>query len=366
MRILERYIFKSVIGLFLGCMLGFFFLYIVIDLFSHLDIILAHKVGIAVLKNYYLSNIPIIFVQITPMACLLATLYTFARMNRDNEIIAMRAAGLSIFGVTRTILLFGIVTSLLIFWINDRFVPRAIFLMEKAKEQMETGSPKPKNKEGETINNLSMYGLKNRLFFINKFTPGTSTMEGIVILEQDEKQNITRKIVADKGIYQDGVWKFYRTITYIFDENGQIAEDPQYTEEEIMVITETPRDFLNQRQRTEYMTIKQIDNYIWKLAQSGATTVVRNLKVDMYQRFTLPLTSFITILLGIPFAMKIKKRAAGLSSLGVSILFTFVYYVLNAVGVAFGKAGILPPLAAVSLSHAFIALFSAYLIKGLP
>jgi lipopolysaccharide export system permease protein len=366
MRILERYIFKSVIALFLGCMLGFFFLYIIIDLFSHLDVILTHKVAITVLKNYYFSNVPIIFVNITPMACLLATLYTFARMNHDNEIIAMRAAGLSVFQITRTTLFFGIVISLFIFWVNDRYVPRALFTMEKTKEQMENGSPKTKNKEGEAINNLSMYGLKNRLFFINKFTPATSTMEGIVILEQDEKQNITKKIVADKGIYQEGVWKFYRTITYIFDENGQIAQDPQYTEEEIMVITETPREFLDQRQRTEYMTIEQIDIYIWKLAQSGATTVVRNLKVELYQRFTLPLTSFITILLGIPFALKIKKNAAGLSSLGISLLFTFVYFVLNAVGIALGKAGILPPLAAVSLSHAFIALLSAYLIMGLP
>jgi lipopolysaccharide export system permease protein len=347
-------------------LLGFFFLYIIIDLFSHLDVILAHKVALTVLKNYYFSNIPIIFVNITPMAGLLATMYTFARMNLDNEIIAMRAAGLSVFQITRTTLFLGIICSLSIFWINDRHVPRALLLMEKAKGDMENGSPRTKNKEGEAINNLSMYGLKNRLFFINKFTPATSTMEGIVILEQDEKQDITKKVVADKGIYQDGIWKFYRAITYIFDENGQIAEDPQYSEEEIMVITETPRDFLNQRQRTEYMTIEQLDNYIWKLAQSGATTVVRNLKVELYQRFTLPLTSFITILLGIPFALKIKKRAAGLSSLGVSILFTFVYYVMNAVGIALGKAGILPPLAAVSLSHAFIALFSAYLIKGLP
>jgi lipopolysaccharide export system permease protein len=353
-------------ALFFGCLIGFFFLYIIIDLFSHLDVILAHRVGIMVLKNYYFSNIPIIFVQITPMACLLATLYTFARMNRDNEIIAMRAAGQSIFQITRTVLLFGALTSLFIFWVNDRYVPRALFLMEKAKEQMESNSPRTKGKETAAIDNLSMYGLKNRLFFINKFTPSTQTMEGIVILEQDEKQNITKKIVADKGVYQDGVWKFYRTITYIFDENGQIVEDPQYSEEEIMVITETPRDFLNQRQRTEYMTIEQIDNYIWKLTQSGATTVIRNLKVELYQRYTLPLTSFITILLGIPFAMKIKKRAAGLSSLGVSILFTFVYYVMSAVSIALGKAGILPPLAAVSLSHASIALLSAYLIKGLP
>jgi len=92
MRILDRYILKSVLSIFLGCLLIFFFLYIIIDVFSHLDEILKQKVNIDVLFRYYISYLPIIFVQVSAIASLLSTLYTFGTLNRNNEIVAMRSS----------------------------------------------------------------------------------------------------------------------------------------------------------------------------------------------------------------------------------------------------------------------------------
>jgi lipopolysaccharide export LptBFGC system permease protein LptF len=252
---------------------------------------------------------------------------------------------------------------MLVFWVNDKLVPPSLSTTQKMKERMESGSKKPLTKEHETISNLSIYGLRNRLFFVNKFSLATNTMEGIVILEHDEHQNITRKIVANKGVYKDDVWRFYQTITYDFDENGQIKGDLRYSEEEIMVIPETPNEFISQRQSPDYMNIAQIENYIWKLSRSGATTVIRNLKVDLYNRYTFPLTSLIITLLGIPFSLIIKKRATGLSSIGLSLVVGFLYYVFNAISIALGKAGIFVPVVSASLSHAVALASSLYLIK---
>jgi lipopolysaccharide export system permease protein len=366
MRILDRYILKSVLSLFFSCLFTFLFLYIIIDVFSHLDEILKQKANLDMLGNYYLAYLPIIFVQVSPIACLLSTLYTFGSLNRNNELIAMRSSGLNIFQISRTVIMFGIIVSACVFWVNDRFVPSSMSSTEKIKAQMESGTKRAKEKGREVITNLSMYGLKNRLFFVNKFTLATNTMERIIILEHDEKQNITKKIVANKGVYKDGQWTFYQCITYHFDENVQIKEEPQYLEEEVMDIPETPYDFLHQMLLPDFMTISQLKDYMWRLSKSGATTVIRNLKVDLYQRFASPLTSIIIILLGIPFSMMMRKRATGLSSVGLSIMVGFFYYVLNAVSVALGKAGIFMPALAVSLSH-IIALISAiYLIQTLP
>jgi lipopolysaccharide export system permease protein len=354
------------VQIFTACLGTFLFLYIIIDLFSHLDVILRHQVSLKILASYYSANLPIIFVQVVPIACLLATLYTFAKLNRDNEIIAMRSSGLSIFQVTKSVLIFGFLLSLAIFWINDRLVPSSLALTQQVKEQMESSDKKLRDKSQETIRNLSMYGMKNRLFFVNSFTPSTSTMDGIVILEHDERQNITKKIVASQGIYENGVWKFYRSITYNFDENGQIIKEPEYLEEEVMNILETPEEFLSQKQQPDYMNIAQLENYIWKLSKSGATSVIRDLKVDLYQRFTVPLTTLVIILIGIPFSFMIRKRATGLSSLGVSLMVGFLYYVLNAVSIALGKAGFLSPIVAVLSSHILALFFSLYLIRCIP
>jgi len=355
-----------VLGVFFTCLFVFIFLYVIIDIFSHLDDILKQKVNILILKDYYLSYLPIIFVQITPIACLLSVLYTFSKLNRDNEVIAMRASGLSVLQITRTIITFGALVSMLVFWVNDRFVPSSLYFNQHVKDQMESGGKKTREKEQEVLNNLSMYGLRNRLFFVNKFSLANKTMEGIVILEHDERQDIVRKVVANKGVYEDGSWVFYQNITYDFDENGQIKGEPRYQDREIMLIPETPRDFLNQRQRPDFMTIAELNTYIWKLSKSGATTVIRNLKVELYQRFTMPLASLVIILLGIPFSLMVKKRSSGLASVGVAIMVGFLYYVVNAISIALGKSGVLYPVLAASLSPLLGVMVSSYLIKNLP
>ena len=191
-------------------------------------------------------------------------------------------------------------------------------------------------------------------------------MEGITILEHDENQNLTKKIVAVKGTYVDGLWRFSRCITYDFDRNGQVIDEPSYFEEEIMAIPETPKDFANLRQKPELMDIRQLQDYIWRVSRSGATTVIRNLNVDLYQRFTMPFTSLIIILLGIPFSLMTHKRATGMASIGISIIVGFLYYILDAICLAIGKSGLVIPFAAASMSHLIVLSASLYLISRLP
>jgi lipopolysaccharide export system permease protein len=364
MRILDRYILKSILSLFFACIFVFLFLYVIIDVLSNLEELLKQQTSLSLLIKYYLSYLPIMFMQIAPFACLLSTLYTFGKLSHDNEVIAMRSSGLSIYQITKTAIVFGFLVSLFVFWLNDKFIPQTLSFTQKIKSQMEQGVKKEKKQE--TIYNLTMYGAKNRLFFINKFLTTKNIMEGIVILEHDEQQNITKKIIANKGIYEDNYWKFYRCITYNFDPNGQITQEPQYLEEEIMDIPEAPYDFISQRQRPEFMTIAQLDDYIWKLSKSGASAIVRNFKVDFYQRFTSPFTSVIIILLAVPFSFIKKRRATGLSSIGLSIMVGFLYYILEAISIALGKTGMLTPILAASLSHIIMLFFSLYLIQSLP
>ncbi len=366
MRILDRYILKSVLSIFFLCLFTFFFLYIIIDLFSHLDVILQNKISLDVVELYYLTFLPAIFIQVSPFACLLATLYTFAKLNQDNEIIAMRSSGLSIFQITKTAIIFGFIVSIFVFWINDKIAPSYRMQNMKIKEQMESNNEKPKTKGLQVLKNLTIYGSKNRLFYVNKFDPAMNTMEGIIILEHDVKQNIIKKIIANKGVFKNNLWEFYQSITYIFDEDGQLKSDPQFLEEEIMPFTETPEEFISQKQSTDFMSLAQIEDYIWRLAKSGATTVIRNLRVDYYQRFTLPLTNLIIILIGIPFSFKMRRKATGMSSFGISLVVGFIYYVLTAVSIAMGKAGIIIPFLSVSLSHILMLLLSIYLIGNLP
>ena len=65
-------------------------------------------------------------------------------------------------------------------------------------------------KRKEDIRNLTFYGLKNRLYFIDSFDPNDQILKGITIIEHDKNQNIKQKIVAYRGTWAGIAWKFHQ------------------------------------------------------------------------------------------------------------------------------------------------------------
>ena len=59
------------------------------------------------------------------------------------------------------------------------------------------------------------------------------------------------------------------------------------------------------------------------------------------QKIADPLSHFFLIIGILPFALEIKKRKVGLTSLGVGFIFGFIYYFISSFSIALGKSGIL-------------------------
>lgn len=341
MRILDRYILKPIIITFLGCLFIFIFIYIISDILGRLDEILKNRISFVLVYQYYLTYLPTIFTQVSPIAILLSTIYTFGKLNRNNELVAMRSSGLSLWQIAAPVLIVGLILSIFVFFVNERLIPQAQIRCDEMKEKLEGN--KNENSRNEKIDNLTFFGLRNRLFFISSFDSKNNTMEGITILEHDEKQNLTAKITAKRAVYKDNLWVFYDFSRFNFDNLGQVQPDSAYSQEQMMDITETPYDFLQQRKRPELMDTTQLQDYIWRLRKSGATPVVRNVLVDLYQRYAASFSSLILILIGIPFSFMIRRRVNIFSSFGICIAISFLYYVFTAISLALGKTGIIFP-----------------------
>ncbi len=363
MLILDRYVTKNFIKSFFSCLFIFIFLYVIIDAFTALKDILQNHPPLIKVVEYYLYSIPVIFSQIVPVAALLATLFTLSGLNQSNEIIAMRANGLSTFQIIKPLVLFGLTLSLAIFLVNETLVPysqrTSMFIrryyIDRAPEAM----------YDVPIENVAVYGFKNRLFFINKLYPKSNTIEGLTILEHDRFQNVKAKIYAEKAKWKDNHWILYQCFIYRMSGGNRETAEPMYFTEAPLRIEETPQDFMRQNIPVENMNAKELYGYINKLSGSGASTAVTRLKVDLYEKTAIPFTVFIIILLGIPSSIVIR-RAIAFSSIGLCLGISFAFYVLFAVSIALGKAGVLPPIVAAWITHALFGITALYLIAKIP
>jgi len=347
MRILDRYITKSIIKIFTFTILTFCFLYVLIDVTSQLDEFIDRKIPIDILIQYYISYFPIILSQpISSVACLIAVLFTFSNLNTHNEIVAMRASGLSFWKITKPAVIFGLIISVLVFWVNERLVPRATEVTQQIRNENMVLLVDRLRKKQEKIKNLTFYGLKNRLYFIDTFDADINELKGITIIEYDQQQNMQKKIVAWKGTWTGIAWKFYQCQITTFG-NSDISSPLKIKvyKEKLMDIKESPEDFLKQRLNVSAMNIRQLKSYIDRFSKSGATKALNNMRVDLHQKIAYPFGTFVIVLIGLPFALMIRgRKGSTFASLGVALVLGFLYYVTNAVALALGKGGLLPPI----------------------
>ena len=59
MRILDRYILRSILGIFFGTVITFAFLFILIDTFGNLEDFIEKKVPLGIIFQYYLAFLPV-------------------------------------------------------------------------------------------------------------------------------------------------------------------------------------------------------------------------------------------------------------------------------------------------------------------
>ncbi|MCX5681631.1 MAG: LptF/LptG family permease, partial [Candidatus Omnitrophica bacterium] len=268
-------------------------------------------------------------------------------------IIVLRSGGLGFWQITKSAICFGLVVSVLIFWINERFVPQATTTSENIRDEAIVLKSDAQRKK-EPIKNLTFYGLNNRLFFIDTYDPNDSTLKGITIIGHDENQKTKEKIVALTGKWTGLAWKFYKCQIAEFAIPGdEKTETIRYEDEKLMSIKETPKDFLRQRLNVSSMNIRQLSQYIKRFSKSGAKKALNNLHVDLHQKIAYPFGNFIID----------RKSTRTFASLGIAIAVGFLFYVSNAVGLALGKGGVLSPLLSAWLAPMLFLVLAFYLIK---
>ena len=347
MRILDRYITGSITKIFILTIITFCFLYVLIDITTQLDEFIDRKVPVPIIVEYYIAYFPIILSQpISSVACLIAVLFTFTSLNTNNEVVAMRSSGQNFWQITKPAVMFGIIISVLVFLVNEKLVPRATEITKNIRNENMILEVDRLRKKREKIKNLTFYGLNSRLYFIDTFDPDQNELHGITIIEHDENQNIKEKTVALKGVWTGIAWKFYQCQVTIFNEDDiSTPLKIKVYKEKLMDIKEDPDDFLKQRLNVTSMNIRQLNDYIDRFSKSGANKALNNMRVDLHQKIAYPFGNFVIVLIGLPFAMMIRSRKGStFVSIGVALVVGFLYYVANAVSLAFGKSGLMPPL----------------------
>ena len=121
---------------------------------------------------------------------------------------------------------------------------------------------------------------------------------------------------------------------------------------------------MRQRLDVTSMNIRQLHDYIVRFSNSGAKKALNNLRVDLHQKIAFPSRNIIIMLVGLPLVLMTgRRKAITFTSIGIAIAIGFFYYVIEAVGLAFGKGGYFAPVISAWIAPVIFLAAAIYLIK---
>ncbi|MEI8207702.1 MAG: LPS export ABC transporter permease LptG [Methylococcales bacterium] len=122
MRVLTLYIAKEVLK---GSLVALLFLLTLFNLFTFSDELkdISAGYGLKQIISYVALTSPSVFYELVPASALLGSLFILGSMGNNRELIAMRAAGLSVFGIIRAVMIAGSVLVMISLLIGEFVAP---------------------------------------------------------------------------------------------------------------------------------------------------------------------------------------------------------------------------------------------------
>jgi lipopolysaccharide export system permease protein len=351
MSILDRYIIKEIIKYFGIVLVAATGIYLVVDFFENVDKFLEAGVTVGRMLRFLQLKIPLIIAQITPVGILLAVLITFGMMNKNNEIIALKSGGMSIYYFTRPIFAVGLLGAILLFLLSEIIVPVTI---SKAGDIYRIEVKKYTQTKGQQ--NI-WFKSHRSIAFISYFNPREKTISGIALNYFDSQFKLERRVDAAKGRFQNDRWVLQDIMEQILNKkNG--SYEIQFHKEKVEKINFLPEDLQRVVKKSEEMSYKELLSYIRDVEAEGYDATPY--RVDLHGKFALPVACLIICLIGAGITVRKISSHGFAVNVVLGIIVIFFYWISHSFCMSLGYGGMLPPAIAAWMSNFIFACLAAF------
>ena len=353
MTILSKYVLKEFYKLFAFCEVLFVFLFLMVDFLQKIDNFIEAKATKAAVLLYFAYKAPFMMVNMVPPAVLISVIILFAAMKKKNELTALRTSGLSLFSLSKTMILGSLFIVVGMFLVSETIVPYT-----SSKGYRIWNVDVKKQDPGLFYGKEEIwYRGGNAIYWIRQFNPKLKMMGNPTFYFFDSAFRVTKRIEGRKAVWEGDHWRVENGILQELKEDGHYG----FTKFEAypLSIRETPETFMRGAKKPEEMSYWQLKEYARMVKQEGYSNA--KYLVDMNIKLAFPFISLILLTIGIPLALRVKKGGTPLAvSIGMAV--AFLYVLVLGVARSLGFGGILPPLFSAWLANLLFLFLGIYMM----
>jgi LPS export ABC transporter permease LptG len=339
-QLMDIYLLRRFFAYFVLLMAAFAFLFEAFTFFELLDDIARHRVAFLVVVEYFWYLTPYLIYQLAPLAALVAILVTLGVMSKNNEIVACKASGISLYRLAIPLLLTGLVLAASMILLDDTFLPFANQRQDALRNVIK-GRPAQTYQQPERW----IFGENSKIYNYDFFEPQQNLFGGLTVLELDPLTfEIRRRVFASRATWSDTQKLWVLESGWVRDFTaGTVAHYERFNVKDLPELTEPPSYFNREVLTAIQMSWPQLSRYIEGLRKAGFD--VSALTVQWHRKLAFPLIAPISMLLAFPFAFLVGTRGA-IGGVAIGVAIGIAYWLGAELLNAMGGIGQLPPLLA--------------------
>jgi LPS export ABC transporter permease LptG/LPS export ABC transporter permease LptF len=336
----DRYVIRRLLPPILLVVFSTALLYVVADLSNNVEDMARNSVPARVILAYYANLVPQVFLDITPFALMIAVLILLTLLERQQEITALKAAGISLFRLTVPVLLVAGVSAAGLWILGEAVVPdanrEAQRLLDRIKGRETTRTYRASDRQWL----LSRDG--ESLYNFLRYDDPSNTLVRFTMFRIDEDMELNFYLFSRRVRYLDGSWiadsGWFRQIFPDGTDEFKRITAPMKLE-----IAEAPDYFGQEYRRPSEMSVGELASYIRELVDSGYRP--SKLIVRLHQKFVYPLSAFVMVLLALPFGLnRGGRRVTTMHGIALALTLGISYFMLTALFGRLGEVEVLPPM----------------------
>jgi LPS export ABC transporter permease LptF/LPS export ABC transporter permease LptG len=359
--LMDVYLLRLFSYYFVVLLVGFVVIFDAFTLFDLLVDISKNNIPLSMVLEYLRYLVPLMVYQLAPLATLVSTLVTLAVLAKNNEVIAFKASGISMYRLVLPLTLAGCVIAGGMFLLDDTYLPYANQRQDALRNQI-------KGRPAQTYFEPArqwIFGENDKIYNYELFDPDRQLFGGLNVLELDpESFEMRRRVFATRATWEptENTWVLAGGWIRDFRDGRETSYVP-FKVYSLPELTEPPSYFRREVRQSYQMNWRQLGEYIRSLKQAGFDT--SRLSVQWHKKFAFPLIAAVIVFLGAPFAFLVGTRGA-IGGLALAVGVGIIYWATAALFEAMGSVGQLPPLLAGWAPDAIFGFLAVYFFLRMP
>ena len=339
-------------------LLFFNFIFLLTKILDITNMIVNYRISLFDVMLLLIYSMPHFLEFVIPMSVMTTVLLTFFRLSSDNEIVALKAGGVSIYKLLPPVLLFCLIGCMLTGFMTIYGLPWGRLSFKKLTYEVALSNVNIGMKE-RTFND----NFEGVMLYMNKIDLKNKALMDIFI-EDQRTRNIISTIVAPRGeMYSEPDKLLFHlrlhngTINQVDIENKTVHSITFDTYDINLDLKKSVTTKKGRKDEKE-MSIAELNKYLKDTVNKDAKYYAA--LIEFHRKFSIPFACFALGLLGVPLGVQSKsaKRAFGL---GFGLIFFLLYYLMLSAGWVFGEAGVYPPLIGMWMPNIVIGGIGLYL-----